>query len=91
MGERLFIKEKYSKKDDNNDKKKGKSQQKTHGVDVLAIRCYHFKKESHIRKVCHDRKKKMVKRRIMIMQLLSKMDMNLLIRVVSCFWRPSVS
>lgn len=55
IGEGLFVKGKFSKKDRRFEKKKCKGQQKSYGGDAPTIRCYHCKKEGHTRKVCHER------------------------------------
>ena len=57
MGEGLAVKGKFLRKDGKFDKKKGKSQQKFYSGETSSIRCYHYKKEGHIRKVCPKRLK----------------------------------
>lgn len=55
IGEELFVKGKFSKKDGRFEKKKDKVLQYSYGGNVPAIRCYQCKKESNTRKVSSDR------------------------------------
>lgn len=58
VGEGLSMKGKPINKDKKNEnKKKGKPQQKTSSGNVPNIRCYNCKKECHTRKVCPERQK----------------------------------
>lgn len=54
VGEGLSVKAKFLKKDGRLEKKKGKVLHNYYGGNAPSIKCYHCKKEGHIRKVCLD-------------------------------------